>query len=102
MFLQIQMLQRMPRGNLYPDDIAQSKKCIFGRVTRARISIQCLKRNIRHSMPFKEAFGAALADRTTYLPRMVADELKKLKAEISDDELNKIKASFASKFKAET
>ncbi|HMD86535.1 MAG TPA: type I-E CRISPR-associated protein Cas7/Cse4/CasC [Terriglobia bacterium] len=101
MFIQIHMLQSMPPGNLNRDDTGQPKKCIFGRVTRARISSQCLKRNIRHSMQFKEVFGDALADRTTYLPRMVADELKKLKADISEDDLNKIKASLASKFKAE-
>jgi CRISPR system Cascade subunit CasC len=101
MFVQIHMLQSMPPGNLNRDDTGQPKKCIFGRVTRARISSQCLKRSIRHSMQFKEAFGDAIADRTTYLPRMVADELKELKADISEDDLNKIKASLASKFKAE-
>jgi len=101
MFVQIHMLQSMPPGNLNRDDSGQPKKCIFGRVTRARISSQCLKRNIRHSAQFKEAFGDALADRTTYLPRMVADELRKLKADISQHDLNKIMAAFASKFKAE-
>ncbi len=101
MFIQIHMLQSMPPGNLNRDDTGQPKKCIFGRVTRARISSQCLKRNIRHSRHFKEAFGDALADRTTYLPRMVADELKKLDSTISDDELQKIKATLASKFKKE-
>lgn len=101
MFIQIHMLQSMPPGNLNRDETGQPKKCIFGRVTRARISSQCLKRNIRHSMQFREAFGDALADRTTYLPRMVADELKKLKTDISEDDLNKIKAALASKFKAE-
>jgi len=101
MFVQIHMLQSMPPGNLNRDDTGQPKKCIFGRVTRARISSQCLKRNIRHSTQFREAFGDALADRTTYLPRMVADELKKIEPTISDGELKKIKAAIASKFKAE-
>ncbi|MGO8813940.1 MAG: type I-E CRISPR-associated protein Cas7/Cse4/CasC [Terriglobia bacterium] len=101
MFVQIHMLQSMPPGNLNRDDTGQPKKCIFGRVTRARISSQCLKRNIRQSTQFMEVFGDALADRTTYLPRMVADELKILRADISEDDLNKIKSSFASKFKAE-
>ncbi|HEV2246965.1 MAG TPA: type I-E CRISPR-associated protein Cas7/Cse4/CasC [Terriglobia bacterium] len=101
MFIQIHMLQSMPPGNLNRDNTGQPKKCIFGRVTRARISSQCLKRNIRHSRHFKEAFGDALANRTTYLPRMVADELKNLDSTISDDELQKIKATLASKFKKE-
>ena len=77
MFIQIHMLQSMPPGNLNRDDTGQPKKCVFGGVTRGRISSQCLKRNIRLSAQFKEAFGDALADRTQYLPRMVADELRK-------------------------
>ena len=57
MFGQIHMLQSMPPGNLNRDDTGQPKKCLFGGVTRGRISSQCLKRNIRHSPQFKEAFG---------------------------------------------
>lgn len=101
MFVQIHMLQSMPPGNLNRDDTGQPKKCIFGGVTRGRISSQCLKRNIRHSTQFKDAFGEDLADRTTYLPRMVADELKKAAPEVSEDELNKVKIALAKKFKAE-
>ena len=73
MFVQIHMLQSIPPGNLNRDDTGQPKKCTFGGVTRGRISSQCLKRNIRRSAQFKEAFGKGLADRTQYLPRMVAD-----------------------------
>ena len=102
MFVQIHMLQSMPPGNLNRDDTGQPKKCIFGGVTRGRISSQCLKRNIRHSAQFKEAFpGEQLAYRTTYLPRMVGDELKKLVLGIEDGELNKVKSALARKFKAE-
>lgn len=101
MFVQIHMLQSIPPGNLNRDDTGQPKKCIFGGVTRGRISSQCLKRNIRHSTQFKKVFGDTLSVRTTYLPRMVADELRTIKSDISDDELNKIKAALASKFKAE-
>ena len=100
MFVQIHMLQSLPPGNLNRDETGQPKKCVFGCVTRGRISSQCLKRNIRKR--FKDVFGDdKLSVRTTYLPRMVADELKKIVSDISDDELNKIKAALASKFKAE-
>ncbi len=99
MFVQIHMLQSTPPGNLNRDDTGQPKKCIFGRVTRARISSQCLKQNIRKY--FKGVFGDALAVRTTYLPRMVADELRKIDPNIPEDDLNKIKAALAKKFKAE-
>lgn len=96
MFVQIHMLQSMPPGNLNRDDTGQPKKCHFGGVTRGRISSQCLKRNIRHSPQFKEAFGDALALRTLYLPRMVAEKLN-----FPSEEANKIKSALAKKFKAE-
>jgi len=99
MFIQIHMLQSMPPGNLNRDDTGQPKKCIFGRVTRARISSQCLKRNIRRY--FKDVFGDDLAVRTQYLPRMVADELRKIEPDIHEDDLDKIKATLAKQFKAE-
>jgi CRISPR system Cascade subunit CasC len=93
------MLQSMPPGNLNRDNTGQPKKCIFGRVTRARISSQCLKRNIRTY--FKDVFGDDLAVRTRYLPRMVADELRKIEPDIKEDDLDKIKAALAKKFEAE-
>ncbi len=55
MFVQVHMLQSMPPGNLNRDDTGQPKKCIFGGVTRGRISSQCLKRNIRRSPQFKRS-----------------------------------------------
>jgi CRISPR system Cascade subunit CasC len=102
MFVQIHMLQSMPPGNLNRDETGQPKKCIFGGVTRSRISSQCLKRNIRWSKEFEDVFGDDLSVNTTYLPRMVEDELRKLKPGISDDDLKKIKIALAAKFKGET
>jgi len=99
MFVQIHMLQSMPPGNPNRDETGQPKKCIFGKVTRARISSQCLKRNIRAY--FKNQFGDALAVRTKYLPRMVANALRNVISGISDDELELIKKKLATKFKAE-
>lgn len=99
MFVQIHMLQSVPPGNLNRDDTGQPKKCIFGGVTRGRISSQCLKRNIRRSSEFKEAFGDDLADRTQYLPRMVADALKALKIAFPADELDDLMLALAKMFK---
>ncbi len=101
MFIQIHMLQSIPPGNLNRDDTGQPKKCIFGGVTRGRISSQCLKRNIRHSPEFKEAFGDALAARTLYLPRMIADALREGNLGVPDDELDELMAAIAGKFKKE-
>lgn len=101
MFVQIHMLQSMPPGNLNRDETGQPKKCLFGGVTRGRISSQCLKRNIRQSTQFKEAFGDSLASRTTYLPQMVADALGEGKLGVPADELNELMLAIAAYFKKE-
>jgi CRISPR system Cascade subunit CasC len=100
MFVQIHMLQSMPPGNPNRDETGQPKKCIFGKVTRARISSQCLKRNIRSYFDKQKKFDA-LASRTKYLPLMVSNELKKIKSDISEDELERIKGALRKEFKAE-
>ena len=101
MFVQIHMLQSMPPGNLNRDDTGQPKKCIFGGVTRGRISSQCLKRNIRLSDIFQEAFGGTTANRTKYLPRLVGDALLESGA-IPADEIEGVKGGIAAQFKKET
>jgi CRISPR system Cascade subunit CasC len=98
MFMQVHMLQSVPPGNLNRDESGQPKKCVFGGVTRGRISSQCLKRNIRLSAEFREAFGDSLAARTQYLPRMVHDELAAGKMGVPDDELNELMAAIAGQF----
>ncbi len=100
MFVQIHLLQSMPPGNLNRDDTGQPKKCLFGGVTRGRISSQCLKRNIRLSPLFQEAFGGMVANRTKYLPRLVADELLEA-GEIPSEEIEGIKSGIARLFKKE-
>ena len=101
MFIQIHMLQSMPPGNLNRDETGQPKKCVFGGVTRGRISSQCLKRNIRLSAQFKDAFGDSLASRTTYLPRMMADALKEGNLGIPANELNELMLAISARFKKE-
>ena len=99
MFVQIHMLQSMPPGNLNRDETGQPKKCLFGGVTRGRISSQCLKRNIRRSSQFRKAFGDAIGFRTQYLPQMVADNLKEGKLGVPADDLDEIMAAIAGRFK---
>lgn len=101
MFVQIHMLQSMPPGNLNRDDTGQPKKCLFGGTTRGRISSQCLKRNIRLSPLFQQAFGGMVANRTKYLPRLVADELLE-SGKIPESEIEGVKAGIAGLFKKET
>lgn len=95
MFVQIHMLQSMPPGNLNRDDTGQPKKCLFGGTTRGRISSQCLKRNIRLSPLFQKAFVGAVANRTKYLPRLVADALL---SRIPAEEVEGVKTGIAGQF----
>lgn len=101
MFVQIHMLQSMPPGNLNRDDTGQPKKCLFGGTARGRISSQCLKRNIRLSPLFQDAFGGAVANRTKYLPRLVAAALLDT-GRIPDEEIEGVKAGIAGQFKKES
>jgi len=74
MFIQMHLLQSLPPGNLNRDDTGQPKKCLFGGVTRGRISSQCLKRTIRRSPQFRACLdGQAL--RSQYLPKLVTERL---------------------------
>ncbi len=101
MFVQIHMLQSMPPGNLNRDDFGQPKKCLFGGVTRGRISSQCLKRNVRLSPQFRDAFGGIVAQRTKYLPVLVANALKAAGG-FDEAELKGVKEWIAAQFKKET
>ncbi len=85
MLIQIHILQNYAPSNLNRDDTGSPKDAMFGGYRRGRISSQCLKRNIRLSDTFKEAFEKddLIATRTQLLSDRVREELKKLKV---DDE----------------
>lgn len=78
MLIQIHMLQNYAPSNLNRDDTGSPKTAVFGEVLRGRISSQCLKRSIRLSETFEEAFkeDGLLAMRTRLLPDLIRDELQ--------------------------
>jgi CRISPR system Cascade subunit CasC len=80
MLIQIHMLQNYAPSNLNRDDSGSPKSAFFGGHPRGRVSSQCLKRSIRRSQVFQEAFKAdgLLADRTNRLPRLINTELEAL------------------------
>ncbi len=82
MLIQIHMLQNYAPSNLNRDDTGAPKDAVFGGVKRGRISSQCLKRSIRRSSVFEEAFRGddLLATRTKTLPKLIGDELQGLGA----------------------
>jgi CRISPR system Cascade subunit CasC len=77
MLIQIHLLQSYAPANLNRDDTGAPKDAIFGGVVRARISSQCLKRNLRRSAVFQETFAAAglLGVRTKRLPALIREAL---------------------------
>ena len=57
MLYEIHMLKNYPPTNLNRDETGAPKTCLFGGVTRGRISSQCLKRSWRMSPTFREEIG---------------------------------------------
>lgn len=80
MLIQIHMLQNYAPSNLNRDDSGSPKSTVFGDQPRGRISSQCLKRSIRRSLTFDEAFAgeALLAARTRRLPLLIDEALKEM------------------------
>jgi CRISPR system Cascade subunit CasC len=86
MLIQIHLLQNYAPSNLNRDDSGSPKSAIFGGYPRGRISSQCLKRSIRRSDTFAQAFGpdGLLAARTKRLPQLIGDALQELGASESE------------------
>lgn len=83
MLIQIHMLQNYVPSLLNRDDSGAAKSAPFGGRQRGRISSQCLKRSIRLSDTFQNAFkeDGLLADRTKRLPQLVAQALREMGAD---------------------
>jgi CRISPR system Cascade subunit CasC len=77
MLIQLHMLQNYAPSNLNRDETGSPKDAVFGGVRRGRISSQCLKRSIRRSHFFVDAFGKdnLLATRTKRLPSLLNNAL---------------------------
>lgn len=76
MLIEIHMLKNYPPTNLNRDDTGAPKTCVFGGVSRGRISSQCLKRSWRTAPLFQEAVGTEnLGVRTRKLPDLVTKKL---------------------------
>jgi CRISPR system Cascade subunit CasC len=74
MLIEIHMIQNHSPSNLNRDDLGAPKTCVFGGVTRARISSQCLKRSIRRSPEFTAALEKDGGVRTRRLIEEIARE----------------------------
>lgn len=93
MLIEIHMIQNHGPANLNRDDLGAPKTCIFGGVTRARISSQCLKRSIRRS----PEFAAALENDGGVRTRRLIEEIAKAAGngqELSKDHCEDIRKVF--------
>jgi CRISPR system Cascade subunit CasC len=88
MLIQSHILQNYAPSNLNRDENNTPKKAKFGTFDRGRVSSQSLKRAIRTSQLFEEAFKAdgLLAERTRRLPCIVEAELRVMAAEEAIDD----------------
>ncbi|GMU94199.1 MAG: type I-E CRISPR-associated protein Cas7/Cse4/CasC [Candidatus Hydrogenedentota bacterium] len=94
MLIEIHMIQNHSPSNLNRDDLGAPKTCIFGGVTRARISSQCLKRSIRRSPEFAAALEKDGGVRTRRLIEMIARAAVDPGCEVQDSHRKSIKKVF--------
>ena len=84
-YIEFHILQSFPVCNLNRDDLGSPKTAVIGGVTRARVSSQCFKRNVRctlrdmgvntalRSRRFGEKLGTMLAERnSSVMPEVIA------------------------------
>lgn len=91
LYLDINVLQTIPASNVNRDDSGSPKTCIFGGVTRARISSQAQKKAVREE--FKEVFPKEdVAIRTKYLVDLTAKEMLQLQPDLDQTQAEKLAA----------
>jgi CRISPR system Cascade subunit CasC len=73
--VEFHILQSFPVTCLNRDDVGAPKTAVVGGTTRARVSSQCWKRQVRLAL---HDFGVTLAVRTKKVDEMVAEEILKL------------------------
>jgi len=72
--IEIHMIQNHSPANLNRDDLGAPKTCMFGGVTRARVSSQCIKRSIRRSDVFQKAMERDGGVRTRRLITILSEQ----------------------------
>lgn len=87
-YVDINVIQTVPASNINRDDTGAPKSCIYGGVTRSRVSSQSWKRAMR--LAFKNMLpDEAVGVRTKKIVSMAEDELRKITPELTDKELEK-------------
>jgi len=89
--IEYHILQSFPVTCLNRDDVGAPKSAVVGGITRARVSSQCWKRQVRMGL---RDLGISIGVRTTAIKEMIAKACKELGAE--DGEAEKCGQQFAS------
>lgn len=90
LFIDVNVIQTVPSSNINRDDAGAPKTAIYGGVTRARVSSQSWKRAVR--VAFKEETEDAewlQSFRTMKAVELLADKIKELDADLSDEDAKK-------------
>lgn len=86
--IEFHILQSFPVSCLNRDDVGSPKTAIIGGVTRARVSSQCWKRQVRLAMhEHEEKYGIHLGIRTKRIAQLLADACVKCGASQNQAEL---------------
>lgn len=75
MLIEVHILKNYSPSNLNRDDTGSPKDAVFGGIKRARISSQCMKRNIRKNDVFGNVMKDYLGTRTRKFPELIKNEL---------------------------
>lgn len=88
-YVDIHVLQNVPPSCINRDDTGSPKAAKYGGATRARVSSQSWKHEIRKM--FKEIFDEdKIGIRTKRVMQMIADEIKKISIGYDDESANKL------------
>lgn len=93
MLIELHLLQNFAPSNLNRDDTGAPKDCTFGGKRRARISSQCIKRNIRRHDAFISTVQAHQGDvgvRTQRLLERIVQELVQRNPSRSEDDAKRV------------
>ena len=88
LYVDINVIQTVPSSNINRDDTGAPKSCIYGGVTRARVSSQSWKRAVR--LAFRDMLpDEEVGLRTKKIVGLVAEEIRQLDPSISDNDAQK-------------
>ncbi|MCM1508674.1 MAG: type I-E CRISPR-associated protein Cas7/Cse4/CasC [Ruminococcus flavefaciens] len=88
LYIDFHVIQTVPPSCVNRDDTGRPKTAVYGGTTRARVSSQSWKHAMR--MMFTDIFSDNIGFRTKYAVGLIAEKLKNLSPDMTDEEANKV------------